>query len=166
MSPRELPTAAIIGAGSSGIAAAKQLNDAGIPFDCFEKSDRVGGNWAFGNRNGMSSAYRSLHMHAHHYVDNANMRDKNVVVLGMGNSAMDIAVEASQVASKVFLAARRGAHVIPKYLFGRPLDQMGLSPRVPWPVRQKILEGIIKTTTGSMERYGLPKPDHRIGEAH
>jgi dimethylaniline monooxygenase (N-oxide forming) len=267
-SARELPTACIIGAGSSGIAAAKKLHDAGVPFECFEKSDRVGGNWVFGNRNGMSSAYRSLHintsrdrmeyadfpmprdypdfphhtqiaryfddyvdhfgfrdkitfetgvekakrdadgvwritldtgetreydallvanghhwnprwpeppfpgefdgveMHAHHYVDNTDMRDKNVVVLGMGNSAMDIAVEASQVANKVFLAARRGAHVIPKYLFGRPLDQMGLSPRVPWPVRQKILEGIIRTTTGPMERYGLPKPDHRIGEAH
>src|SRR3954454_15131936 len=59
---RELPTACVIGAGSSGIADAKKLNDAGIPFDCFEKSDRVGGNWVFGNRNGMSSAYRSLHI--------------------------------------------------------------------------------------------------------
>jgi NADPH-dependent 2,4-dienoyl-CoA reductase/sulfur reductase-like enzyme len=268
MPTRALPTACVIGAGSSGIAAAKKLNDAGIPFDCFEKSDRVGGNWVFGNRNGMSSAYRSLHintsrdrmeyadfpmprdypdfphhtqiaayfdsyvdhfgfrdritfgtgvesatrgtdgtwhvtldsgetrrydallvanghhwdprwpepafpgdfdgvqMHAHHYVDNADMRDKRVVVLGMGNSAMDIAVEASQVAGKVFLAARRGAHVIPKYLFGRPLDQMGLSPRVPWAIRQKVLEAIIKATTGDMERYGLPKPDHRIGDAH
>ncbi|HEX4690748.1 MAG TPA: hypothetical protein VH276_08640, partial [Solirubrobacteraceae bacterium] len=35
---------------------------AGIPFDCIEKSDQVGGNWVFGNRNGMSSAYRSLHI--------------------------------------------------------------------------------------------------------
>src|SRR3954469_12836020 len=59
---RELPTACVIGAGSSGIAAAKKLNDAGIPFDCFEKSDRVGGNWVFGNRNGMSSTYRRLHI--------------------------------------------------------------------------------------------------------
>src|SRR3954467_9834247 len=265
---RELPTACVIGAGSSGIAAAKKLNDAGIPFDCFEKSDRVGGNWVFGNKNRMSSAYRSLHintsrdrmeyadfpmprdypdfphhaqiaryfddyvdhfgfrdritfetgveraelddngvwnitldtaetrhydallvanghhwdarwpdppfpgefagteMHAHHYVDNSDMRDKNVVVLGMGNSAMDIAVEASGVANRVFLAARRGAHVIPKYLWGRPLDQMGLSPRIPWPVRRTILQLIIGSTTGSLERYGLPKPDHKIGEAH
>src|ERR671932_1540990 len=59
---RQLPTACVIGAGSSGIAAAKKLNDAGVPFDCFEKSDRVGGNWVWGNRNGMSSAYRSLHI--------------------------------------------------------------------------------------------------------
>ncbi len=55
-----LPRTCIIGAGSSGIAAAKALRDRGIPFDCFEKSDRVGGNWVFGNKNGMSAAYRDL----------------------------------------------------------------------------------------------------------
>jgi dimethylaniline monooxygenase (N-oxide forming) len=266
----DLPTACVIGAGSSGIAAAKELQDAGIEFDWFEKSDRVGGNWVFGNRNGMSAAYRSLHintsrdrmeyasfpmprsypdfphhtqiaryfddyvdhfglreriefetgvehawrrsdgvwevttehgetrrydallvanghhwdprwpepafpgadsfdgvqMHSHSYVDNDGFRGKDVVVLGMGNSAMDIAVEASHVASNVYLAARRGVHIIPKYLWGRPLDQMGLSPRIPWPVRRKILELIIGSTTGSLERYGLPKPDHKIGSAH
>src|SRR4051794_38355670 len=57
-----LPNACIIGAGSSGIAGAKVFAERGIPFDCFEKSDEVGGNWAFGNRNGMSAAYRSLHI--------------------------------------------------------------------------------------------------------
>src|SRR4030081_2655041 len=58
----DLPIACVIGAGSSGIAAAKALHERGIPFDCVEKSDRVGGNWVFGNKNGMSSAYRSLHI--------------------------------------------------------------------------------------------------------
>src|ERR687889_1230731 len=58
----QLPTVALIGAGSSGIAGAKALHERGIPFDCYEKSDRVGGNWVFGNKNGMSSAYRSLHI--------------------------------------------------------------------------------------------------------
>ena len=58
----DLPSACVIGAGSSGIAAAKALHERGIPFDCFEKSDRVGGNWVFKNKNGMSSAYRSLHI--------------------------------------------------------------------------------------------------------
>src|ERR671923_403991 len=57
-----LPTAAIIGAGSSGIAAAKALHERGVPFACFEASDRVGGNWVFGNKNGMSAAYRQLHI--------------------------------------------------------------------------------------------------------
>src|SRR5919107_561647 len=59
---RQLPNACVIGAGSSGIAALKKLRDAGIETVAFEKSDRVGGNWVFGNRNKMSSAYRSLHI--------------------------------------------------------------------------------------------------------
>src|SRR5918994_2731900 len=58
----KLPNAAVIGAGSSGIAAVKALHQRGIDVTCFEKSDRVGGNWVFGNKNGMSAAYRFLHI--------------------------------------------------------------------------------------------------------
>ncbi len=57
-----LPRVCVIGAGACGIAASKALHDRAIPFDCYEKSDRVGGNWVFKNKNGMSSAYRSLHI--------------------------------------------------------------------------------------------------------
>ena len=56
------PTTAVIGAGISGLTAGKILNDYGIPYTCFEVSDRIGGNWAFKNPNGYSSAYRSLHI--------------------------------------------------------------------------------------------------------
>jgi hypothetical protein len=59
---RERPTTAVIGAGISGLTAGKMLGDYGIPYECFETSDRIGGNWAFGNPNGHSSAYRSLHI--------------------------------------------------------------------------------------------------------
>src|SRR5687767_15619582 len=58
----DLPTACVIGAGSSGIAAAKTLHERGFEFDVYEKSDRVGGNWVFGNSNGMSSSYSTLHI--------------------------------------------------------------------------------------------------------
>ena len=54
------PTTAVIGAGISGLTSSKMLNDYGIPYTTFESSDRIGGNWAFGNPNGHSSAYRSL----------------------------------------------------------------------------------------------------------
>ncbi|HVJ91430.1 MAG TPA: NAD(P)-binding domain-containing protein [Labilithrix sp.] len=263
----------LIGAGSSGVAVAKALYEANIPFDCFEKSDRVGGNWVFGNSNGMSAAYKGLHintsrermqyadypmpksypdfphhsqiaryfedyvehfgfrktiqfltsvehaakdangdfrvrikhltsgdeeertyrallvanghhwdplfpdppfpghfdgrvMHAHHYKSTDELRGKRVVIVGMGNSAMDIAVESSEVAERTFLSARRGVHVIPKYMFGRPLDQIFTSPYIPWKVRQRLGEWIHRISVGTMEKYGLPKPDHRLGEAH
>src|SRR5829696_10117338 len=57
-----LPTVGVIGAGSSGIATVKALAERGFDVTAYEKSDRVGGNWVWGNRNGMSSAYRSLHI--------------------------------------------------------------------------------------------------------
>jgi hypothetical protein len=265
-----LPTAAIIGAGSSGIAAAKALQQRGIDFDCFEASDRIGGNWVFGNRNGMSAAYRDLHintsrermeysdfpmpksypdfphhtqvaeyfeayvdhfglrdrirfetaveraeqrsdgtwrltdehgesgaydmllvanghhwdkrwpepafpgsdsfegiqMHAHDYRDNDFLAGRDVVVLGMGNSAMDLAVESSYVAKSTHLAARRGAWIVPKYLFGKPLDQISTLPVVPHWLHARTSELIIRLHTGRPERYGLPRPDHRFGEAH
>ncbi|HEV2061845.1 MAG TPA: NAD(P)-binding domain-containing protein [Solirubrobacteraceae bacterium] len=264
------PKVALIGAGSSGIAAAKALHERSFDFDVYEASDRVGGNWVFGNKNGMSAAYRYLHintsrermqysdfpmpesypdfprhdqiakyfadyvdhfgfrdriqfenaveraerlgdgtwevsserggtrrydmllvanghhwdkrwpepafpgadefegiqMHAHDYVDNEFLRDKDVVVLGMGNSAMDIAVESSDVAGMTYLAARRGAWIIPKYLFGRPLDTLATNPRVPMSIGGRMLEKIVTLHVGRPEKFGLPKPDHRLGQAH
>ena len=46
-----------------------------------------------------------------------------MLVLGIGNSATDIAVETSRIAEKTFLAMRRGAYVMPKYLNGKPTDE-------------------------------------------
>jgi dimethylaniline monooxygenase (N-oxide forming) len=112
--------------------------------------------------------FAGAQLHAHDYKgdDPDFFRDKSVVVLGMGNSAMDIAVEASFVAKDVLLAARRGAWVIPKYLLGRPLDTIGVSPRVPFPVRRRMQETLLRVMVGDMERYGLPKPDHGLLQAH
>jgi hypothetical protein len=56
------PHVAVIGAGISGLTAGKMLKDYRVRYTTFETSDRVGGNWAFGNPNGHSSAYRSLHI--------------------------------------------------------------------------------------------------------
>lgn len=62
MNPSNPDRICLIGAGSSGLTAAKFLKEAGLPFDCFEKGSALGGNWRYGNDNGLSSAYRSLHI--------------------------------------------------------------------------------------------------------
>src|SRR3981081_3229503 len=59
---RELPSVGIIGAGVSGRPPWKALAAFVIPHTAFEASDEVGGNWYFQNPNGVSSAYRSLHI--------------------------------------------------------------------------------------------------------
>ena len=107
-------------------------------------------------------------LHAHHYRTPDGYEGKRVVVLGFGNSAMDIAVELSRIADEVFLAVRRGFHVIPKYLRGKPLDQLSnpVSRRLPFAFTRRSFEKLIAQAAGRPEDYGLPTPDHRLGEAH
>ena len=52
----------VIGAGSPGAAVGKALKQAGVGFDCFEIGSDLGGMWRYENDNGLSSAYRSLHI--------------------------------------------------------------------------------------------------------
>jgi dimethylaniline monooxygenase (N-oxide forming) len=269
--------ACIIGAGGSGITAAQVLQARGIDFDCFEKGSYVGGNWKYENDNGMSSAYRSLHIntsrrvmafkslpmpedypdypdhfqmaayfdevvdryrlrerirfntevveaapveggagewdvtvegpegretqrygavlvanghhwdarwpepafpgaddfegeqiHAHGYREPDVLRDKRVLVLGIGNSAVDIAVESSRIGAKTFLATRRGAWVLPKYLNGKPIDEIAnaVTGNVPIPVMRAVMKRQLKVAVGEPSDYGLPKPDHKLLEAH
>jgi thioredoxin reductase len=268
----------IIGAGSSGIAACQVLQARGIEFDCYEAGSQVGGNWRYLNDNGMSSAYKSLHIntsreimeyksfpmrhdyptypshyqiaeyfdrfvdhfgfrdkiqfrtevvsvvpsedgrwdvtvrrraakrtttrryaavlvanghhwdprwpeppypgadtftgvqtHSHYYKTFDDYRDRRVLVLGIGNSACDIAVETSKVSARTFLTMRRGAHVVPKYVFGIPTDHLTTSPlgRFGYSRMQDVLFNLLmRMVRGDVTKYGLPKPDHRIGQAH
>jgi dimethylaniline monooxygenase (N-oxide forming) len=114
-----------------------------------------------------SDAFEGVQMHAHDYTSDAPLRGKDVVVLGMGNSAMDIAVESSYVARSTYLAARRGAWILPKHILGRPTDQLLKNdPRVPYPIRRWVGERLVRLASGPLSRYGLPEPDHRFGSAH
>lgn len=53
---------AIIGAGACGLCAAKYLKQAGFEIQIFEIGSKIGGLWCFGNDNGLSSAYSTLHI--------------------------------------------------------------------------------------------------------
>jgi cation diffusion facilitator CzcD-associated flavoprotein CzcO len=265
------PKACIIGAGCSGFTTAKRLKDLGVPYDCFEMSDNIGGNWYYNNPNGHSACYQSLHidtskwrlafedypvpagwpdfphhsqllqyfndyvdhfglretitfntavtravrdadglwnvtlstgetrhydilfvcnghhwsprtpeypghfdgvsLHSHAYrtpFDPVDVRGKTVVVVGMGNSAMDIASELSQrpLAGRLIVSARRGVWVLPKYMNGRPADKAAMPPWMPRKLGLALARQTIKKALGAMEDYGLPKPDHEPLEAH
>src|SRR5918992_3194416 len=108
-------------------------------------------------------------VHSHHYREpDERFIDRNVLVLGIGNSATDIAVETSRVSNMTYLAMRRGAHVLPKYIAGTPTDQLGPKwmSRLPIAVTRALFMRELKHVQGPMENYGLPKPDHKLGQAH
>lgn len=54
----------VIGAGSSGITAVKSLLEDGHEVVCYEKSDTIGGNWAFNEKTGHSSVYETVEINS------------------------------------------------------------------------------------------------------
>ena len=113
--------------------------------------------------------FRGEQLHSHHYREpDERFVDRNVLVLGIGNSATDIAVETSRVSKMTYLAMRRGAHVLPKYIAGTPTDQLGPKwmSHMPFAVTRSLFMRELKHVQGPMENYGLPEPDHKLGEAH
>ncbi len=115
-----------------------------------------------------SEAFTGEQIHVHHYREPDVLSGKRVLVLGIGNSATDIAVESSRIADATFLAMRRGAYVMPKYLNGKPTDEAAskLLTMMPLPVQRFVLSRMLGLTAGDMTAYGLPQPDHKLLEAH
>jgi dimethylaniline monooxygenase (N-oxide forming) len=107
-------------------------------------------------------------IHAHYYRTPEPLAGKRVLVLGIGNSACDIAVESSRVADSTDLAMRRGAHIVPKYLLGVPTDRLTDSPlaRGPLKLQQWSMAALLRLTQGKVTDYGLPEPDHSVLHAH
>jgi hypothetical protein len=108
-------------------------------------------------------------LHALDYTDAEDFRDRNVLVVGMGNSAMDIATDISLVADRTYLSARHGTWVIPKRLLGKPADQIikpWVAVHVPWRLRQPLSQLLLRLTVGRPDRYGLPEPTRGLFQDH
>ena len=256
----------IIGAGSSGLAAAKTFAERGIPFDCLERENDIGGLWNETTGTGVvydttylvssrkytgfedypmpeeyptypshrealaylrdyaqnfgildriqfnttverversdegwlvhiagarPRLYRALviatghHdiprfpkipgkftgeiMHSRDYRSVKQLIDKVVVVVGAGNSACDIVVDATSVAHAVYQSMRRGTYFVPKFLLGRPTDGIvNFCEKMPMPrgIRNVVYTIWHRLMVGSNARYGLPEPEHRIMDTH
>jgi hypothetical protein len=80
-----------------------------------------------------ADAFGGAQLHSHAYRTPEPFTGRRVLVLGIGNSACDIAAECSQVAARTVLAMRRWA--------------VGL---------------LLRAARGTVTSTGLPRPDHRL----
>jgi hypothetical protein len=88
-----------------------------------------------------------------------------VLVIGGGNSACDIAVEAARFSASAHISMRRGYWFMPKTMGGIPAVEF-MRPWLPVPVQRTMLKTLLRAVVGRYERYGLPHPDHESFEKH
>ncbi|XP_054708978.1 flavin-containing monooxygenase 5-like [Uloborus diversus] len=116
--------------------------------------------------------FRGTIMHTHSLKKVDELAEKRVVVVGVGNSGMDAAVDISTVAKQVYLSTRRGAWVLPRVgPGGMPFDLVML---------RRWLNVLLKSLpyflvcwfTEKMLNYNFDhylynlKPQHRVWSQH
>ncbi|KAG0220247.1 flavin monooxygenase-like protein [Mortierella sp. GBAus27b] len=102
-------------------------------------------------------AYTGQQLHSHFYREvPEDLKGKNVVIVGFGASAADLAVELSMNQCQVHLSTRSPVWVVPRWLGGKPLDHV-LS-RFSYCLPPKVL----RFATSTMVKWSSPKVHPKI----
>lgn len=104
-------------------------------------------------------------MHAKDYKTPDIFEGRTVLVAGMGNTGCDIVVDAVHRAKAVLWSVRGGNHFVPKFIAGKPADEGNHRPKrfvLPRSLRARLHEPLLRLLVGPPERFGLPRPQHRL----
>lgn len=98
-------------------------------------------------------------LHSSQYKNGEPFQDKNVLVVGFGNSGGEIAIDLTEYdAQSVGMAVRSGVNVIPRDFAGVPiLTTAVLMDYLPPKLADVLAWPMLKMTIGDLTKYGLPK---------
>ncbi len=108
--------------------------------------------------------FTGQYLHSHSYRVPEPFRDQRVLVVGMGNSAVDIASDICVVTRSTTISARSPVLVMPRMLFGVPTSRvLGKLEKawMPWPLKRTMREILTGIVHGRMEQWGFVTPKTR-----
>jgi len=108
-------------------------------------------------------------IHSHAYKEAEQVKDKDVLIVGIGNSAVDIAAEAARMhTGKVVISTRSGAHITPNWLWSMPFDNLAnaFTSKLPLSVQRFVLSIVLWLARGKQEDFGVPKPKRPLLSEH
>ncbi len=108
-------------------------------------------------------------LHSHYYREAEQVQDKDVLIVGIGNSAVDIACEAARLhTGKVVISTRSGAYITPNWIWSIPFDNLAnpLTAKLPLWLQRMLLNTTLWLARGKQEDYGVPKPNRPVLSEH
>jgi dimethylaniline monooxygenase (N-oxide forming) len=108
------------------------------------------------------------YLHAHSYRVPEPFAGKDVLVVGVGNSACDIAADICTQTASTTMAARSPVLLMPRMFLGVPTSRVLArleKPWMPWPLRRLIRTTIARMAHGTMEQWGFRTPKTRTHPA-
>ncbi|KAI9727213.1 MAG: hypothetical protein M1834_008473 [Cirrosporium novae-zelandiae] len=109
--------------------------------------------------------FQGQFFHSHYYRTPAPYEGKKVAVIGIGSSAVDISSEIAPFADEFHLITRRGGWVIPRFVFGKPVEAFNsrIETVIPPAIADWIQQKILNIAIGQHPK--VIKPKHKILEA-
>jgi len=98
------------------------------------------------------------YLHSHDYKEPEPFVGKRVCIVGVGNSACDIASDLATVTPRTVIVARAGVRIAPKLFFGVPFTDVTMllaHPLIPEWMGRWVTRAVIRMLHGSMERLGF-----------
>jgi cation diffusion facilitator CzcD-associated flavoprotein CzcO len=108
--------------------------------------------------------FTGRYLHAHAYREPEPFAGDRVLVIGPGNSGVDIAADVCSVTSMTYLSARSPVLIMPRLMFGVPQSRILVKlerPFLPWRVRVWIRTKLTRMFHGPMEQWGFRTPKGR-----
>ncbi|HBK04533.1 MAG TPA: hypothetical protein DDZ81_01580 [Acetobacteraceae bacterium] len=100
------------------------------------------------------------YLHAHDYREPEPFVGKRICVVGVGNSACDIASDVCVTSPRTVLVARSGVVILPKLMFGRAFTDITAQiqrPYIPRKIRQKLVRFLVWLAHGDMTALGFKR---------
>jgi len=104
------------------------------------------------------NTFTGEYLHSYDYNEPEPFIGKRICVVGVGNSAVDIASDVCVNSPRTVLVARSGVLIGPKLLFGVPVTDITMKLYQNWipeRLRQMLLKSIIWLGHGRMTKYGF-----------
>ncbi|KAI4349311.1 hypothetical protein L6164_009916 [Bauhinia variegata] len=106
------------------------------------------------------SEFKGEIIHAYHYKSGESFRGKNVLVVGCGNSGMELSLDLSNHNASPSMVVRSSVHVLPREVFGKSTFELAvlLLQWLPLWLVDKLLLILAWLVLGNIEKYGLKRP--------
>ncbi|WP_136619994.1 MULTISPECIES: flavin-containing monooxygenase [Mesorhizobium] len=106
-----------------------------------------------------ADAFKGKRLHSADYRNAMPFAGQSVLIVGMGNTGAEIALDLVEGGARPTISVRGGVHIVPRELLGVPIQMIGMAARLmPQRINDALFPIILDLALGRLETYGLRRP--------
>ena len=104
--------------------------------------------------------FRGKVIHSADYVNAKPFAGQSVLVIGMGNTGAEIALDLSDAGARTSISLRNGVHIVPRDLFGIPIQIVAMlaTSVLPPKALDALFPVILDVALGNLSKHGIKRP--------